>query len=207
MRAKSRKTPYPERDYAISTLLLMSGLLGIVHVATQPLSYRTGPVRAYTASRIAYSDPSSLPRSTPTRLKIPAIEIDAQISETAKKADGSLQVPDSYSEAGWYIHSPTPGEIGPAIITGHVDSYMGPAVFYRLQELEPGAHISVYRKDGSVAVFRVEKVAVFSQSDFPTDEVYGNISYAGLRLITCGGSYDYFSGRYSHNVVVYAALT
>ena len=121
-------------------------------------------------------------------------------------SDGTLQVPAGYSEVGWYRKSPTPGEIGPSVIVGHLDGPQGAAVFWRLHELIPGDSLEIVRADGNTARFEVDKVAQFSQDAFPTEEVYGDIYHSGIRLITCGGTFDRQAKRYSHNTVVYGKL-
>lgn len=147
-----------------------------------------------------------LPRSAPVRIRIPAIKVDSSLMRLGLKADGSLQVPPRGFPAGWYTGSPTPGELGPAVIVGHVDWAGSAGVFYRLHSLRVGDRITVVRANGSSAVFRVNKVAHYSKQAFPTALVYGNISYAGLRLITCGGSFDQAKHSYVQDVVVFAAL-
>lgn len=148
-----------------------------------------------------------LSKSVPTRLRIPAIKVDASFVELGLAADKTIEVPKSFTEVGWYIHGPTPGELGPAIVLGHVDSrVLGAAVFFYLGQLKPGDTIEIDRKDGSTAVFRVDELDRYSQDDFPTDLVYGNINHAGLRLITCTGAYDRQAKKYDRNLVVYASL-
>lgn len=148
-----------------------------------------------------------LPKSAPVRLRIPAIKVDASFVELGLDANNEIEIPKSYTEVGWYVHGPTPGELGPAIVLGHVDSrLLGPAVFFYLGQLKPGDTIEVEREDGTTAIFRVDKLERYSQSDFPTELVYGNIDHAGLRLITCTGTYDRQAKRYDRNLVVYASL-
>ncbi|MBB2946845.1 sortase (surface protein transpeptidase) [Actinoplanes lutulentus] len=152
--------------------------------------------------------PGGMARSEPTRLEIPAIKLNAPITAVGLNTDGTLEVPPlkASAPAGWYRHSPTPGEPGAAVIIGHVDSAReGPAVFFRLRELTLGDTISVRRKNGTVATLEVYRVATYPKHKFPTDEVYGPVNRAELRLITCGGSFDRSKGSYRDNVVVYAA--
>ena len=66
--------------------------------------------------------------------------------------------------------------------------------------------VVVDRSDGTTATFRVDRVEEHAKDDFPTDEVYGDIDHAGLRLITCGGTFDEDTGDYTDNVVVFASL-
>jgi sortase (surface protein transpeptidase) len=111
------------------------------------------------------------------------------------------------SRAGWYRYSPSPGQLGPAVILGHVDSTeYGPGVFFRLGDLRPGDTLTVARTDRIAATFRVDRVVSYPKNQFPTLEVYGNTSDAELRLITCGGAYDSSARSYLDNIVVYASL-
>ena len=146
-----------------------------------------------------------LAESLPTRIRIPKATVDASFEAPLGIQDnGEIAVPEEFETVGWYKYGPTPGELGPAVILGHVDSYMGPAVFYNLRDLEVGDEILIDREDGSTAVFRVTRLETHAQSGFPTAEVYGDIDHAGLRLITCSGVYDHGIKRYSHNLIVFA---
>lgn len=148
-----------------------------------------------------------LAESEPTSINIPAIRLSAEFEEPLGVAsDGTVEVPDTFTDVGWYKYGPTPGELGPAVVIGHVDSYEGPAVFYDLRKLKENDRIMVTREDGSVAVFAVTHLQHVSQDTFPTADVYGDIDHAGLRLITCTGTYDRGERRYSHNLIVYARL-
>jgi len=145
--------------------------------------------------------------SLPVRLKVPAANINTTFEPPLGLDEhGALAVPDGYEKVGWYKYGPTPGELGPAVIVGHVDSYEGPAVFFSLGQAKEGDKIYVEREDGSTAVFEITGYERIEQSEFPTTRVYGNINYAGLRLITCTGTYSHTAERYSHNLIVYAKL-
>jgi len=144
-------------------------------------------------------------KSTPVRVQIPAIGVDSRLMDLGLRADGTMEVPPRGFPAGWYTGGPTPGELGPAIIAGHID-WNGPGVFFRLHSLKPGDRVTVTRADGSKPAFRVTRVAQFSKNRFPTELVYGNIDHAGLRLITCGGSFNSQTGHYEDDIVVFADL-
>jgi len=148
----------------------------------------------------------TLNESNPVRLKIPALNIDTTFVELGIQGNDEIEIPKGYNEVGWYKHGPTPGELGPAVVLGHVDSYSGPAVFFYLGRLDPGDTIWIEREDGTTAIFRVDKLERYPQSNFPTSLVYGDINHAGLRLITCSGSYDREQQRYDSNLIVYASL-
>ena len=142
----------------------------------------------------------------PTGLVIPAIGVKTSLIRLGLTSAGTLQVPSSTTVAGWYTGSPPPGATGSAVIAGHIDSYQGPGVFYRLHELRPGKLIYVQRGRGSIAVFRVTAVRTYLKSKFPTADIYGPVPDAQLRLITCGGTFDYATGHYLSNVIVFASL-
>jgi len=154
--------------------------------------------------------PAPLGPSVPVHLDIPAIGVSTSLMALGLNADGTIAVPPLRRDApaGWYRHLPTPGEIGPAVILGHVDTAQdGPAVFYRLRELHPGDTVTVRRLDGSSAVFTLSQVAAYPKSAFPTEAVYGPLDHPGLRVISCGGTFDPIRREYRGNVVAYATLT
>jgi Sortase domain len=141
----------------------------------------------------------------PVSVTIPAIGVHARLTPLGLTPDGALQVPTSPWIPGWYAGGPRPGDVGPAIIAGHIDSLSGPGVFFRLRLLRPGDLVFVRRADGTVAVFRVYAERMYAKDRFPTAEVYGPTPDAELRLITCGGTFDAAVGSYLSNVVVYAS--
>jgi sortase (surface protein transpeptidase) len=146
-----------------------------------------------------------LPESDPVAVSIPKIGVRSRLVELGLEENGSMEVPKNPAEAGWFSQGPTPGALGPAVIAGHV-TWNGTAVFHRLSTMRRGDQITVTRKDGKIAVFTVSRVARFSKSEFPSQAVYGPINHAGLRLITCGGTYDAARRTYLDNVVVFARL-
>jgi hypothetical protein len=143
--------------------------------------------------------------SVPLRVAIPSIGVDTSLMRLGILPDGTLEVPPDGTLAGWFTGASTPGERGAAVIAGHVDWY-GPAVFHDLASVVPGDRIEVTREDGSVAVFGVTGLGQFPKDAFPTDVVYANLAYAGLRLITCGGAFNKATGHYDDNIVVFAML-
>ncbi|MDQ1483487.1 MAG: hypothetical protein QOF35_1563 [Actinomycetota bacterium] len=148
-----------------------------------------------------------LTASRPVAIEIPSIGVrTGRFVDLGRAGDGSLQVPKDFSAVGWYAQGSSPGQLGSAVLAGHVDGRNGPAIFYRLGALRPGAAVRVGRKDGSTATFSVDRIQRFSKDRFPTELVYGSTSRAELRLITCGGSFDRTSGHYVDNVVAFAHL-
>ena len=140
----------------------------------------------------------------PVSLTIPAIGVHTKLIRLGITAQGTLQVPTVTSVAGWYTGSPRPGEVGSSVIAGHIDSYLGPGIFYRLSDMRPGQRIYVRRANGSLAVFSVTAVQRYPKDRFPTGQVYGPAPDAELNLITCGGTFDYATRSYLSNTVVYS---
>ena len=167
---------------------------------------RTGPAAAAQAPASDFG-PIMRP-SAPVALRIPSIKLTTRGLVDLRLDDkGELEAPKDFQQAGWYAAGPTPGEFGPSVIAAHVDSHLGPAVFYRLGALKKGAKVVVERKDGSTATFVVDRVKRYPKTQFPTSEVYADTGgRAELRLITCGGDIDQHSGHYLDNVVAYAHL-
>ncbi|GAA2337193.1 class F sortase [Dactylosporangium salmoneum] len=198
--------------------LAVSGLTLLVVGASPapPPPPRAEPRQALASPSPIASSPAAgpvatrgLPASVPVRLQIPAIGVDTSLMSLGLNPDGTVEVPPlrSGAPAGWYRNLRTPGETGPAVILGHVDTaHDGPAVFYRLRELRPGDTATVRRTDGAAAVFVVERVVEVPKNDFPTDDVYGPVDYPALRLVTCGGTFDHLRHEYLGNILVYARL-
>ena len=146
----------------------------------------------------------------PVILDVPSIGIHgANLVQLGQDTDGSIQVPavGPNSPAGWFQNSPTPGQLGASVIVGHVDSATaGPAIFYRLGTLRPGDTATVTRADNTVAAFSVDSVEKYAKATFPTLQVFGDTDHAGLRMITCGGTFNPTKASYEDNIVVYAHL-
>jgi hypothetical protein len=147
-----------------------------------------------------------LPPSPPLRLEIPAIGVSAPLVRLGVGRDGRMQVPGDFQAAGWFTGAAEPGQLGPAVVAGHVDSRTGPAVFYRLRELRPGDEIRVVRADRRVVRFVVESLARYPKPDLPAERVYGPTTAPALRLITCAGSFDRRRRSYRDNLVVEATI-
>jgi sortase (surface protein transpeptidase) len=165
--------------------------------ALQLLPAPTGPIEAApTEGAASVAEPASL--------VIPSIGVSTSLVHLGLTSNGALQVPPTTAVAGWYTGSPRPGSIGSAVIAGHIDSVAGPGVFFRLSQLQPGARVYVRRADGTLAVFEVTQVQMYAKDVFPTTAVYGAVPDPELRLITCGGTFDYTTRSYLSNTVVYA---
>jgi sortase (surface protein transpeptidase) len=143
----------------------------------------------------------------PETVAIPRIDVQAELIGLDLDADRRLEVPAEPQVPGWYVRGPRPGENGAAIVAGHVDSRRGPAIFWRIPELEPGDEVIVHREDGSEVVFVVDRVGRWPKEEFPTDEVYRRSAGPELRLITCGGIFDAETRSYRDNIIVFATAS
>ncbi len=155
------------------------------------------PVRLQAAAPRAVAEP--------VRVRVPGIGVDSPLERLGIDPLGALETPVDYGRAGWFDGGTAPGDVGPAVLAGHVDSTAGPAVFWRLRDLTAGDEVLVDRADGTTARFTVTRVERHAKDAFPTDEVYGPTPDAQLRLVTCGGDFDRAARSYRDNVVVFAA--
>jgi hypothetical protein len=207
---RPRPGSFRARLAGLAGVLLL--LAGTVTIGVAVLAQQHAPQPTSAAAGVIGPDTAkgpSLRRSLPVAVDIPSIGVHSSLLRLGVSADGSLQVPSlatNAGEAAWYKYSATPGEIGASVIEGHVDSYHGPAVFFRLGALRPGDAIDVRLANGVTAVFRVTGVREYPKSKFPAGIIYGATDYAALRLITCGGAFDYATGHYLSSTVVFASL-
>ncbi|MFD1148143.1 class F sortase [Saccharothrix hoggarensis] len=179
---------------------------------TAPSENAAGPGTA--TSTTAPAEPTSpaatvgVARSAPTEVRVPRIDARSSLVPLGLNPDRTVEVPpiEQPMQAGWYSHAPTPGEVGPAVILGHVDGNNQPGIFHRLREVVVGDEVLVSREDGGTLRFVVRRVDQVPKDEFPTDAVYGDTAVPELRLITCGGSFDSAARSYRDNVIVYAAL-
>jgi hypothetical protein len=169
--------------------------------AAAPAAPAPAPARPPTTSVPA--PPAVAVRGTPARVVVPAIGVDAPVDDLGRNPDGTLEVPE-WQRAGWWRRGPEPGERGPAVIVGHVDSRAGPAVFFRLAELGAGDVVEIVLDDGRTTRFVVERTERFAKDAFPTRAVYDLTAGPELRLITCDGEFDRSTGHYVDNLVVFA---
>jgi hypothetical protein len=165
------------------------------------------PVTVATPAPTSAAAPD-LPASPPTRIAIPAIGVDSAVNPVGLNPDRTVQVPvpgPLYDQAAWYSGSVTPGQRGPSVILGHIDSAAnGPSVFYKLSRLRPLDEFTVTRADGRPVVYKVNSVKSYPKDAFPTETVYGPTTRSEMRLITCGGAFDSAARSYVDNTVVYA---
>ena len=154
----------------------------------------------------ARTGPRSVATSRPVELSIPSIGVTTRLGEVGLQTDRQVQVPASTAYASWFDLGPTPGQIGSSVILGHVDSYRGPGVFFRLRSLAVGARVSVTLADGVRVTFAVTGVVQYAKSAFPDALVYGSRGVSALQLVTCGGAFDRHTGHYESNIVVFTRL-
>lgn len=228
MRAEASRQPRRDRTPSFRRAWLLAefggggaalaGIAALIMVLLAP-GGPPGPSAAASAPRppAAQALPAVAPvkltstAAPPIRLQIPAIGVSTKIVDEGLDPDGAIQVPPlTYAgvhEAGWYDLGPAPGQVGSAIIVGHVDSYQATGVFYDLGLLVPGNLVEVTLANGEKVRFTVISVHEYPKAHFPASEVYGSEPYRALRLITCGGAFDAATRQYLSNIVVYARMS
>ncbi len=186
-------------------VLVTTGLRGSDH----PLARPAPSAEALRAAAVAPAVPKELAtsRSVPVRLRIPALGMSISIGTLGLNSDGTVQVPTGTTRPGWFDLGPTPGQLGSAVLLGHVDSSRGPGVFFQLRTLAVGDQVNVDLADGQTAQFTVNSVAQYSKQAFPAQRVYGSHGSSALQLVTCGGVFDHQTGSYLSNIVVFTSLT
>jgi len=207
-RARLVRRPIATTAVLAGSLAVVGGVVGLSRLTGHPADIPRPVAKSVPAPQGIFAAPpephSSKQVARPVELTIPAINVHTTLEELGRTPQGTLQVPTSTTVAGWYTGSPRPGEIGSSIIAGHIDSTSGPAVFFRLRLLRQGELVYVRRADRALAVFRVYGEHRYPKNGFPTEQVYGPVPDAELRLVTCGGTFDPVTGSYLSNVVVYA---
>jgi hypothetical protein len=204
--------PPPRLRVRLAGLLgvaLIAGGLAAVGVALLSQVHAPQPGAAAAGTTAAYGRGPRLRRSAPVVVTIPAIGVRSRLLHLGVNPGGTMAVPSlatQAADAAWFKYSATPGQIGVSVIEGHVDSYHGSAVFFRLGALHPGDRVDVALADGVTAIFKVTGVREYLKSHFPAKTIYGGTDRAALRLITCGGSFDFVTRHYLSSTVVFASL-
>ena len=231
MTERSARRPGPRTWIALAVGLALVAAIAIVVAVTgqqeapRPAAAAADPSRSSASSEPVPTTPQAPAPGTPAppspeapaesvaepvSVGIPAIGVRSDLMRLDLNDDGTVEVPplEPDDKAGWYQRGPAPGEVGPAVILGHVDSAAhGPGIFFELGALKAGDEVEVSRGDGTIAVFSVDRVERHPKNQFPTIEVYGNTSDAQLRLITCGGDFDSGVRSYEDNVIAFATMT
>jgi len=214
--ADEEERPRKRAPWGVIALVLLTGLALIRNgsgefdagppqpAAAAAADSRTGGLTGSVFDRT----PDPLSYSVPNRVRIPAIRVDAPVMPVGLDAAGWVDAPPPQDPnlAGWFTGGVAPGEKGTAVVVGHVDNKLGPAVFYGLGALKKGNKVEVSRADGKTAVFEIYGIEVFEKKNFPGDRVYASKGSPELRVITCGGGFSKAHG-YDGNVVVFARLT
>jgi sortase (surface protein transpeptidase) len=202
----------------VAAVVVMGGVAGVAVATTNGTSGTAGaPAAPATSSPSSGSNgtagfqdpaaPTDRSDATPVSVTIPAIGVSSSLEDLHRGAAGELDPPKDWDSAGWFSDGIVPGEVGPAVIAGHVDSPTAAAVFFRLDELVAGDEIHVAMSDGTTRTFTVDRSERAAKSAFPTSDVYGTAPTPQLRLITCDGTFDTATGHYTDNLIVFADLS
>jgi LPXTG-site transpeptidase (sortase) family protein len=159
------------------------------------------------------NEPSLTPVSShnevgfPMRLIISKLNVDTTVEQVGELPNGRMDVPSSDNTTAWWKYGPKPGEIGSAVIDGHLDRQNGgPAVFYNLKQLRVGDEIQIVDSLNRSYTFKVIKVTEYSDSSFPIALVFSQTDKVRLNLITCDGAWDAKNKNYDKRLVVFSEL-
>lgn len=206
----------PTRSWLRDPRLVVLPVVGFVVGVSSALFVGDIPTPPAAAARVVIAPPTEAPSPRPTAsaqprprrvarptvIKIPAIDVRADIRNVGLNRDGSMEVPP-FGVAGWYANGARPGQPGPAVVVAHVDSYQGPDVFYRLRELRRGDPVVIRRADGTAGRWAVVSSEQTDKDDLPVERIWNKTTQPVLRLVTCGGDFNDATGHYEDNVTVY----
>ena len=134
---------------------------------------------------------SALQTAFPTELSIPRLGIYAPIESVGTLDNNAMAVPTGIGDVGWYDRGPRPGDIGSAVIAGHVNWTNGQdAVFTSLHSIEIGDTVQVINSVGSTDMFIVRAIKDYSEDSDTTDVFSSSDGSRWLNLITCDGTWD-----------------
>lgn len=210
---RGASSPAPQLAALVAVLLALAAGLTVLTGVTGATG--GAPRMSGAPSDVALALPpetAAVPSAVPppgigaTRLRIPSIGVDTAFVPIDVDAAGVLIPPVATDVVGWFVRGAAPAAPGPAIAAGHIDSYRGPGVFFRLHEIAVGAEVEVDTSGGPPAHYQVVSVTTVAKTQFPTQQVYGPTPAPELRLITCGGEFDHTDRRYLRNVIVSAVL-
>ena len=211
-RLSSRRLNRKELTYWVlcAMFVLVGAVLVINSLSSRDPARRVLTPTSTSTSTVAPNVPTTvlggLARSVPVRLIVPALGISTSVGQLGLLADHQVQVPTSVHTVGWFHLGPSPGQVGSSVILGHVDSYLGPGIFFNIKTLHVGDLIEVVLDDGVTSLFRVLDVVQYSKTNFPDALVYGTSGARLLNLVTCGGTFNHLTGSYESNIVVFSRL-
>lgn len=222
-RPSGRRTTFVIAGVLVGVVALAAFAIGIIRYSAPENTALSSSVPGTTASRPAAAAPTTsvgqeapVPpaddgtrASIPVRVDVDAINAHSSLVQLGLNADKTVQVPPVSQplQAGWYKFGVRPGEVGKAVLLGHVDGGGQLGVFNRLRDLKAGDVAKVTEQGGQVLSFVVKQVQEVPKNQFPTQAVYGPSNQRELRLITCGGAFDKSSGNYVDNIIVSAVLS
>ena len=145
--------------------------------------------------------------SLPSRLIIPSLNINANIQYVGVNAKGNMMAPDNFTDVSWYKYGAVPGNVGSAVLAGHVDNGLGlDGVFKHLTDLKVNDDVYIEERDGTKLHFKVSDIEVYPYNSVPTNTLFAQNDAARLNLITCDGSWVSGQDTYDHRIVIYTRL-
>lgn len=199
---------------AIEKILIVL-VLSVLLLAFILFSLGYAPENLYSKNSASYQDgaqyipepASEVSFGSPARVKVPFLGIDAPVQHVGQTEEGSMAIPSNHTDVGWYKFGPRPGELGSAVLAGHLDSrWFSAGVFRNLDSLPIGEKIIVVDELGKELVFEVKEKSIYPEGSAPLEYVFGRADKPRLNLITCDGTWDQSTRRYDQRLVVFAEL-
>jgi hypothetical protein len=180
---------------------MLGRLLSKVSPPAEPTPVPTEPVVVATPEPEVAAPVATV--GLPLRLSINtgSVQVDAPVEYVGLTPERAMETPDGWWNVGWYELGPRPGEVGNAVLAGHLDSTTGPAVFWDLAKLQIGDKVSVTDEFGDTIRFVVRRMEVYGATDAPLNLIFGPTEGAHLNLITCQGTFQGSAGYDSRLVV------
>jgi sortase (surface protein transpeptidase) len=142
----------------------------------------------------------------PASIEIPALDVNTEIEKVGRLENGQMGVPKGFDTVGWFGEGAKPGAPGNAVMAGHVDSKTGPAIFYKLEDLDKGDEVIVKDNDGKKLTFIVTGKEKYDRKNAPVDKIFDYSYGSKLNLITCTGNFNRDEGTHEERLVVYTEL-
>lgn len=185
-------------SFIITSFILVGSVFALPDKAENSSTNEPLVQTSVTAEEVVYE---------PVRIVIPSIDVDVQIEPVGEDKQGNMDVPSDYENAGWWEYGSKPGEMGSAVIAGHIDTPTAqPGIFYNLVEMAYGDQIIVYDQHDNEYVFEVTEIIEYENNEFPIDLVFARDDAKRLNLITCAGVFDISENNYDKRTVVYARM-
>lgn len=147
--------------------------------------------------------PNKQENAYPVKITIKSIGITAPI-ESVGVLEGAMAVPTFGHNVGWYSFGTRPGDVGSAVLAGHVNWMNGEdAVFTNLKDIKVGDVINVTNNYGKIDNFIVREIKSYPVWTDTTEIFSSSDGLSHLNLITCNGDWNDWLNTHDSRLVVF----